>query len=106
MQKYLEEKGEMCSRIIYEPPYQEQLIYIDVKGAGEKVVLNMFVEYISHSQEEAAEHNNDTFGMNDVASDSYWNSAIQLFTWCQLINEDARGYIAFGTSTKSSNGNS
>lgn len=91
MQKYLEEKGEMCSsslsleRIIYEPPYKEQFKYIDVKEAGENVVLNMFVEYMSHSQE-AAEHNDDTFGMNNVAS--CWNSAIQLFTWIHCIRNE------------------
>ena len=27
-----------------------------------------------------------------------WNRIIQLFTWCQFVNEDAQGYIAFDTS--------
>ena len=30
--------------------------------------------------------------------DVLWNRIIQLFTWCQFVNEDSHGYIAFGTS--------
>ena len=30
--------------------------------------------------------------------DALWNRIIQLFTWCQFVNEDAQGYIAFDTS--------
>ena len=33
-----------------------------------------------------------------VVLDVLWNRIIQLFTWCQFVNEDSHGYIAFGTS--------
>ena len=37
----------------------------------------------------------------DMHKDVLWNHIIQLFTLCQLTNNDARGYIAFNTTTLS-----
>ena len=36
--------------------------------------------------------------------DILWNHIIHLFTLCQFINDDARGYIAFNTTLSKSNG--
>ena len=38
--------------------------------------------------------------------DALWNYATQLFSWCQLVNRDARGYLAHGTPIRMMVGNS
>ena len=39
-------------------------------------------------------------GDDDERINLLWDDAISVFTWCQFANEDARGYITYGTFLK------
>jgi len=61
----------------------------DVHSSKENTILKRYDEISTLIQ---------TRDDTDMYKDTLWNHIIQLFTLCQFINNDARGYIAFNTT--------
>ena len=61
----------------------------DGHSSNENTILNRYDEISTLLQ---------TTTNTDMYKDMLWNQIIQLFTICQFINDDARGYIAFNTT--------
>ena len=69
---------------------------IDVHSSNENTILKRYDEISTLIQ--------TTTDDTNLHKDILWNHIIQLFTLCQFINDDARGYIAFNTTLSKSNG--
>eukprot|EP00986_Skeletonema_menzelii_P002741 scaffold771_cov147-Skeletonema_menzelii.AAC.9 len=73
IRKYLLEHGEKCS------------------GDNGDAIVHRYVELIDSIV---------SAGDDNERINSIWAYAVNLFTWCQFANEDARGYVTHGTFLK------
>ena len=73
IRQYLLEHGEKCS------------------GDNDYAIYQRYAEIIDSIM---------SAGDDNERINSLWAHAVNLFTWCQLVNEDTRGYITHGTFLK------
>lgn len=107
-----EEKGYITGEVVLEP-YDEVMIrnYLvefggrcssnHSDGDVENRDINNNENTILKRYDEASTLIQTTADDTNLHKDILWNHIIQLFTLCQFINNDARGYIAFNTTTLS-----
>ena len=79
---------------------------IELESYGEMKIRQYLLDHGEKCNDEIFHHYNELIdsimsaGDDDERINSLWAHAVSLFTWCQLANEDARGYIAHGTFLK------
>ena len=83
MREYLLEHGEKCS---FDDDHHRG------KSSGSGSISSDIIQLIDSIYSSNNEVNNDEIENNFV-----WDVVIRLFTWCQLFNGHARGYITHGT---------
>ncbi len=81
MREYLLEHGEKCS---FDDHHRG-------KGSGSGSISSDIIQLIDSIYSSNNEVN------NEIENNFVWDVVIRLFTWCQISNGDARGYITHGT---------
>ena len=89
VRNYLVKYGGKCSS--YQDDHQDNQHEEEDGGRDTYNIILFRYDELHTLMEEASTVDDNIF------LDALWNRIIQLFTWCQFVNEDAQGYIAFDT---------